>query len=484
MRGQFASIQAAVDAAQPGDWILIGPGDYHEQGDRDPRYASLARIGAGVMITKPDLHIRGMRRGGVVIDGTRPGSRRCSRAGVNQDFGPLDARGFALGRNGVEVWKAGGVTIENLTVCNFLQGVGDTGTQVWFNGGDGSGRIGLGAYRAAYVTATSTFFSAGPTEAAEYGIFTSNDDGPGIVTHSYASNMAQAAYYIGACRDCGQVLTSSRAEYSALGFLSTNAGGRLSIADSEWDHNRTGLLAVSENNEDAPSPQDGLCPRSASRSCTVYRDNDIRDNNDAQAPFTSLTSLAPVGAGMVIAGGRHDTVVRNRVTGNGSWGILLAPFLDTNSPALRTRSRCRAGVLAFIVACYYDDFGNRVAANTLGDNGAFRNPSNGDLAELSGPGGEGNCWQANVDQAGLTSTPAGLQEPAGQCGGAPGLTDPLFSQLLCADQTFGTCATAPGMAYPRPTRVRLHPLPAGLESMPDPCRGPPPNAFCQPARYR
>src|SRR6516225_1488306 len=32
MAGQFQAIQAAVNAAQPGDWILIGPGDYHEQG--------------------------------------------------------------------------------------------------------------------------------------------------------------------------------------------------------------------------------------------------------------------------------------------------------------------------------------------------------------------------------------------------------------------------------------------------------------------
>ena len=26
--GQYKSIQAAVNAARPGDWILIGPGDY------------------------------------------------------------------------------------------------------------------------------------------------------------------------------------------------------------------------------------------------------------------------------------------------------------------------------------------------------------------------------------------------------------------------------------------------------------------------
>src|SRR4051794_34740115 len=31
--GQFQTIQAAVDAARPGDWILVAPGDYHEQAD-------------------------------------------------------------------------------------------------------------------------------------------------------------------------------------------------------------------------------------------------------------------------------------------------------------------------------------------------------------------------------------------------------------------------------------------------------------------
>src|SRR5690242_10968319 len=31
--GQYSAIQDAVDAANPGDWILVGPGDYHEQAD-------------------------------------------------------------------------------------------------------------------------------------------------------------------------------------------------------------------------------------------------------------------------------------------------------------------------------------------------------------------------------------------------------------------------------------------------------------------
>ena len=91
-RGSFTSIQAAVDVARRGDWVLIGPGDYHERGDRDPRYRSLAEQGAGVMITTAGIHVRGMDRNRVVVDGTKPGAPQCSRAASNQDFGPARRR--------------------------------------------------------------------------------------------------------------------------------------------------------------------------------------------------------------------------------------------------------------------------------------------------------------------------------------------------------------------------------------------------------
>src|SRR5207302_10559074 len=73
VRGQFQSIQKAVNAARRGDWILIGPGDYHEQG------VAGASEPAGVLIRTPWLHLRGMNRNRVVVAGTKRGSPPCSR---------------------------------------------------------------------------------------------------------------------------------------------------------------------------------------------------------------------------------------------------------------------------------------------------------------------------------------------------------------------------------------------------------------------
>src|SRR5206468_443238 len=137
-------------------------------GDRDSRYRKLAEIGAGVMITKPRLHIRGMDRGRVVVDGTKPGKPRCASSRSAQDLGPV-RHGKPNGRNGIEVYKASGVTVENLTVCNFLEGSGDGGNEIWFNFGDGSGKSIRGAFRGAYLNATSTYFEP-KRPAASYGI--------------------------------------------------------------------------------------------------------------------------------------------------------------------------------------------------------------------------------------------------------------------------------------------------------------------------
>ena len=77
--GPYRTIQSAVDAAKPGDWILIGPGDYHETADESGRYINPkdGQMG-GVYIDKSGITLRGMDRNSVIVDGTNPGSSPCS----------------------------------------------------------------------------------------------------------------------------------------------------------------------------------------------------------------------------------------------------------------------------------------------------------------------------------------------------------------------------------------------------------------------
>ena len=92
------TIQAAVDAAGPGDLVLVGPGTYREE----------------VKVAVPSVTIRGRDRDRVVVDGEfrRP--------------------------NGISV-TADGVAVENLTVRNALM--------------NGLFWTGVRGYRASYVTA-------------------------------------------------------------------------------------------------------------------------------------------------------------------------------------------------------------------------------------------------------------------------------------------------------------------------------------------
>jgi hypothetical protein len=127
----YATIQSAVDAAHPGDWILIDRGVY----------------AGSVVITKRGLHLRGIDRNAVVIDGKH-----------------------APRTNGIEVRKADNVHIENLTVRDFDRQTinGPAGNQIWWNGGDGSGRIGARGWWGSYLTAYDTGLLGG------YGLFASN----------------------------------------------------------------------------------------------------------------------------------------------------------------------------------------------------------------------------------------------------------------------------------------------------------------------
>lgn len=174
----YPTIQAAVDAADAGDLVLIAPGTYNEE----------------VVVTKDDIVIRGVDRNEVVLDGK-----------------------FDL-RNGIEIIGASGVAVENMTAMNYRR-----------NGFVWTGATG---YRGSYLTAWRN---------ADYGIYALDSVG-GVFEHSYAAGSTDAGFYIGQCYPCDAVVTDVVSEYNALGYSGTNAGGNLFVIDSTFRFNRMGIV--------------------------------------------------------------------------------------------------------------------------------------------------------------------------------------------------------------------------------------------------
>ncbi|MGH3563921.1 MAG: hypothetical protein ACRDTN_19620, partial [Mycobacterium sp.] len=242
----------------------------------------------------------------------------------------------------------------------------------------------------------------------------------------------------------------------------------------------------------------GHCPGSetgptGTQSCWVLTGNSIHDNNNPNVPTGSgVLGTLPVGTGVSISGGRFDTVTNNNISNNGAWGVLLVPYPDTETPPRIAHCGGGVGLGSF---CYFDDWGNEIANNTMSNNGSFGNPANVDLAEMSNLNFPGNCFHGNVDTSGtaigythmqlgspgVTSAPPFLQSfPSNICG-IPGVGAPLLSilslQLACNSQALGPCPSTPYTNYPRQTQVQMMPLPA-QPSMPNPCLGVPQNPWC------
>jgi hypothetical protein len=493
-KGQYKTLQAAVHAAKPGDWILIAPGDYKTHSSELPMTGHPADVfPAGVLVDTPRLHIRGMDRNKVIVDGTKSGPP-CSNNKSDQNFGPPTDGGPA-GMNGILVWEANNVWVQNLTACNFLGGHGAAGNEIWWNGGADSGgatKISINGwgFLGSYLNATSTYFG-GEDTAAQYGIFSSNWSG-GTWNHTYASNFNDSGYYIGACgKQCDQTVNHAWGEFSALGYSGSNSGGMLMIKNSEFDRNQDGFDTNSQNG-DNPPPQDGSCPKGkkppvkGAVGCWVFMNNYVHDNNNPNVPAAGSAAAGPVGTGMSVSGGRYDSIIGNRFVNNKAWGVILVPYPDSGSP-------CTGGTPDSPAlgpgSCLYDEWGDALINNKFSHNGGYGNPTNGDFDQLNFESHPSDCYRGNTDPAGLSPDSASLQKKYPTCTKGnvpPNVNIPFLNEVLCdsqiSDPPFG-CQQ--GDHYPRQTKVVMHPLPTTrLKTMPNPCSGVPSNPWCPSTKHK
>lgn len=499
-KGKYKTIQEAVAAAQEGDWILIGPGDYKESSTQPiPEAYGDDLAGADILIRTANIHMRGMNRNTVMIDGTKPGYPECSAEEAAQNFGPKEGDAW-LGNNGVVVDRVDGVVLQNFSTCNFL-GSNHGGDSIWFDGHGSSGKQEIGSWWGEYLSSTSTYWEGPEKPSDEYGIYASNTTGPGIFAHDYANNMSDSGYYIGACPNCNSVIDDSRAEDSDLGYSGSNSGGHLTIENSVFRNNEEGVATQSQDNDDAPSPQEGLCPGGATNPdapasaqrkdiCWVLIKNQILDNNNGDTP-TNEGAPGLLGTGATIAGGRNDLVVENTFANNDAWGILLLPYpaLDETPPPQILEKfpedECRGGIKTTEgehTACLYEAFENEIEGNTFSDNGLYKNPSNADIGEVADPmpTQKANCWHGNVEKGGgePSSEPKAIQTTHSDCespdlGGEPA-SSVLAAEAACDSQLLAKCPDIPGGEnYPR-GEVEMAPLPQE-PGMSNPCEGVPAN---------
>jgi hypothetical protein len=403
------NIQAAVNKATPCDWVLVAPGVYP----------------GSVVIRRPDLHLLGLDRNRVVIDGRH-------RKGVN----------------GIEV-RASDVWVENLTVRNFdrIAPNAENGNEVWWYEAHG--------WHGNYLTVYDTGLLGG------YGLFAERS-ADGEWDHVYAAGFDDSGLYIGACRDCEATVSHALAERNPVGYAGTNSGGHLVLADSLLRNNAVGL-SLNSSESDPPPPQLGTCDANANRSatptitstalsrCTLVRGNRIVANNNLSAPSDTSSERPGWGIGIVLLGTYGDLVTKNVLARNRNVGVLGLEFPWWRPPRRRP--------------VHFQLTGNRIQRNAV----------SGSRISIAIEGGlfgskrsTNNCLSKNRY---ASSLPANLRPFS--CANAR-TPNPAKA---ASERTLALVAKLHRQFLAR--RAHGQPVPPPQPTMPNPCAGAPSNPLCR-----
>jgi parallel beta-helix repeat protein len=268
-----STIQAAVDAAQPGDTILVPPGTYRES----------------VLVNKSDLTIVGSPA--AVIDaagfrtGIRVGTGSISRGGPVPACPPLAVEGFTLT----------GLTIKHASFSGvFLIGVDGyrlTGTRYVDNPVYGPFPVCSSNGLIDFNHVVGGGSAAGPS--IDTGIYV-GDDHRVTVRHNSVTN------YV-------------------IGIVVENTANAI-VQDNLLKGNTAGIYAAVLPNH----------PRPFTDNVVIERNQVVQNNlpNPVPADSGDAIGLVPTGAGIVNLGGDRVVIRNNRVVGNDSLGVAIVqtPF--------------------------------------------------------------------------------------------------------------------------------------------------------------
>ncbi|MEG8277173.1 right-handed parallel beta-helix repeat-containing protein [Streptomyces sp. AHA2] len=297
------SIQQAVDAAGPGDIVLLAHGVHH----------------GSVDVTTPGITLRGMGRGTVLRPAAATGASGAAEASSvsSASSGTCAAAGNGICVTGTKAGSVEGVTIASLTVTGFRK------TGVYAHSAE--------ALTVRNVTAVGNGVWGIATERSPRGVFrgnTARDNGDAGLFLANTVTEEEGASDAG-----GTVVERNRLEGNRIG-VTVRRLRDLTVAGNHLTGNCAGVFVVGDENK----PKAGR---------VTVRENRIERNNKSCPKTARLDALQ--GSGIVLTGTDDNVITHNVIRDNAgrsplSGGIVVfKSFVGTTSERNRISDNLLSG---------------------------------------------------------------------------------------------------------------------------------------------
>jgi len=321
------SIQAAVDAASPGDTIVVRAGEYYES----------------VTIHKDGLTLRA--QGKVTLEPGHYGSGSCYNTG--NEVGICVVPADLDSSTGTYSKRVEDVTITGFRVVDF----------------EGNGIFGFG-------TRNLKVSDVVATDNAAYGI--ASFDGVGTrFTRNAVSGSHDAGIYVGDSLNANAVVSENRAWGNALGILVRHSQKVVVSNNASWG-NCIGVFLLADGQEGGSGQ-------------TAVLNNTVSANNDVCEQFNDAGFLPILGGGgIVLAGSQHNAILHNDVTDNRGTTIFSGGIVLIETPRAREDGSHDASTNNLVLLNTLR--GNR-PADIVKDDASSPNLIVGNRCQTSDPGG-------------------------------------------------------------------------------------------------